>query len=44
MMKFRLFIGYKPDLNNLKTFNEKLNWFKFHDRKRIYATCPINMM
>lgn len=28
------------DLNNPKTYNEKMNWLKLHDRKTIY----INMV
>lgn len=27
-----------PDLENPRTFNEKLQWLKFHDRKDIYTT------
>lgn len=30
--------GKKPDLKNPKTFNEKLQWLKLHDRKPIYTT------
>ena len=29
-------LGYKPDLKNPKTFNEKLNWLKLHDHNPIY--------
>lgn len=34
---FRVF-GKFPDLKNPKTFNEKLQWLKLHDRKTIYTT------
>lgn len=34
---FRLSCGYWPDLKSPKTFNEKLNWLKLHDRKPIYT-------
>lgn len=30
-------MGYKLDLDNPITFNEKLNWLKLHDRKAIYS-------
>lgn len=35
---FEINIGYKPDFNNPKTFNEKLNWLKLHDHNPIYHT------
>ncbi len=35
--KFRLLMGYKLDLNNPQTFNEKLQWLKLYDRKPIYT-------
>lgn len=35
---FKAKLGYKPDLKNPKTFNEKLQWLKLHDRKPIYTT------
>lgn len=35
---FKSNLGYTPDFNNPKTFNEKLNWLKLHDRKPIYTT------
>ena len=30
-IRFWLRVGYWPDLDNPKTFNEKLNWLKLHD-------------
>jgi hypothetical protein len=35
---FRIKMGYKLDLNNPKTFNEKLQWLKLHDRNPLYTT------
>ena len=35
-LMFKSRVGYKPDLNNPKTFCEKLNWLKLHDRKPFY--------
>lgn len=35
-VRFRLSMGYKLDLKNPKTFNEKLNWLKLYDRKKEY--------
>lgn len=37
-LKFRQKMGKWPDLDNPKTFNEKLQWLKLHDRKPIYST------
>lgn len=37
-MKFRLEMGMKLDLDNPKTFNEKLQWLKLYNRKPEYAT------
>lgn len=34
---FRLRTGYKLDLDNPKTFNEKLQWLKLYNRKPEYA-------
>lgn len=34
---FRLKLGKHLDLNNPKTFNEKLQWLKLYDRKPIYT-------
>ncbi len=36
--KFRVRMGYELDLENPKTFNEKLQWLKLHDRKAEYST------
>lgn len=36
--KFHKHLGYWPNLKNPKTFNEKLQWLKLHDRKPIYTT------
>lgn len=35
---FKAKMGYKLDLNNPVTYNEKLQWLKLHDRKPIYTT------
>lgn len=35
---FKACLGYVPDLENPRTFNEKLQWLKLHDRKDIYTT------
>ena len=35
---YRLRMGKKLNLKNPKTFNEKLQWLKLHDRKPIYTT------
>ena len=37
-LKFRQRMGKWPDLDNPKTFNEKMQWLKLHDRKPIYST------
>ena len=34
---FRLNLGYWPDFDGPKTFNEKLNWLKLYDRKPEYS-------
>lgn len=34
---FRAEMGYKLDLNNPKTYNEKLQWLKLYDRNPIYT-------
>jgi glycosyltransferase len=36
--KFRLILGYSPNLREPKTFNEKLNWLKLYDKKAEYQT------
>jgi hypothetical protein len=35
---FRLNVGYKLNLKNPKTFNEKLQWLKLYDRKLEYTS------
>lgn len=35
---FYLKLGYKPDLKNPKTFNEKIQWLKLNDRNPVYTT------
>ena len=35
--RFKKILGYKPDLDNPKTFNEKVNWAKLYDRKSRYT-------
>ena len=35
---FRKRVGYQLDLNNPKTFNEKLQWLKLHDHNPLYTT------
>ncbi len=35
--KFKAVLGYVPDLENPKTFNEKMNWLKLHDRNPAYV-------
>lgn len=37
-MKFRLEMGQKLNLDNPKTFNEKLQWLKLYNRKPEYTT------
>ncbi len=32
----RLYLGYEMDLDNPRTFNEKINWLKLHYRPAIY--------
>lgn len=36
--KFRKQMGYAPNLKHPKTFNEKLQWMKLHDRNPLYNT------
>jgi len=36
--RYKDVFGYIPDLNNPRTFNEKLNWRKLYDRKKIHKT------
>ena len=35
---FKIKLGYDLDLDNPRTFNEKLQWLKLYDRKPIYTT------
>ena len=35
---YKQVLGEYPDLKNPKSFNEKLQWLKLHDRKPIYTT------
>lgn len=35
---FKRHVGYELNLDNPKTFNEKLQWLKLHDHKDIYTT------
>jgi hypothetical protein len=37
-LMFRYRMGYKLDLKNPKTFNEKLQWLKLHNRNPLYTT------
>ena len=37
-LRFRKAFGYWPNLHSPKTFNEKLNWLKLHDRNPAYTT------
>lgn len=37
-IKFYAVIGRKLNLNNPKSYNEKLQWLKLYDRKKIYTT------
>ena len=37
LLRFRLRMGYWMDLNNPKTYNEKLQWLKLHDRQPEYT-------
>lgn len=36
-IQFETVLGYRPDLDNPKTFNEKLQWLKLHDRNPEYT-------
>ncbi len=35
---FEPYVGYPLDLNNPKTFNEKIQWLKLYDRRPVYTT------
>lgn len=37
-LEYKSVFGYYPDLNSPKTFNEKLQWLKLNNRKKIYTT------
>ena len=37
-LTYKLRTGKKLNLNNPKTFNEKLQWLKLYDRKKIYTS------
>ena len=37
-VKFYKYMGYKLNLKNPKTFNEKLQWLKLYDRNPLYTT------
>ena len=36
-LKFKAILGYSPDLDNPRSFNEKMNWLKLHDRNPEYV-------
>lgn len=36
-IRFRLGVGYWPNFKNPKSFTEKINWLKLHDRKPAYT-------
>lgn len=35
--QFEYYIGYRPNLDSPKTFNEKIQWLKLHDRNPQYT-------
>lgn len=37
--RFKQVYGYTPDLEQPKTFNEKLQWLKLHDRTPLHTLC-----
>jgi len=37
--KFKHLVGYTPDLDHPKSFQEKLQWLKLHDRNPLYHQC-----
>lgn len=37
-LKYYWMFGKMPDLKHPKTYNEKVNWLKLHDRKPLYST------
>lgn len=36
--EYELSMGHKPNLDDPRTFNEKLQWLKLHDRNKIYTS------
>lgn len=36
-IKFRVIVGYWPNLKNPKSYNEKLQWLKLHNKKQEYT-------
>ena len=41
--EWKLNMDYPLDLASPKTFNEKLQWLKLHDRKDIYTTMDYDL-
>lgn len=37
--QFERYVGYKPDINNPKTFNEKLQWLKLYNEDPLLTKC-----
>ncbi len=37
--KFKKYFGYELNLNNPKTFNEKIQWLKLYDRTPLHTKC-----
>ncbi len=37
--KFKKYFGYKLDLDNPKTLNEKIQWLKINDRSNLHTIC-----
>ena len=35
-VRCRLLLGYKADIRNPKTFNEKINWLKLNNKNPLY--------
>jgi len=38
-IRFKIVFGFFPSFKDPKTFNEKLQWKKFYDHKKIYTLC-----
>lgn len=38
-IQFRRLVGYKPDFNNPKTYNEKVNWYKLYYHNPLMTRC-----